>query len=93
VQILRDFRDNRLLTNAPGRAFVALYYRLSPPVAEFIAQHAALRMLVRLLLTPIVLTIAHPAAAGALLLAAACGMAGCVRLRKIRFNVHRNHAT
>ncbi|MBC8017200.1 MAG: hypothetical protein H7X83_01605 [Verrucomicrobia bacterium] len=59
VQILRDFRDTWLLTNAPGRAFVALYYRLSPPVAGFIAQHETLRLLVRLLLTPVIFVISN----------------------------------
>ena len=92
VQILRDFRDTRLLTNAPGRAFVAMYYRLSPPVAGFIARHAALRLLVRLLLTPIVMAVAHPAAAGALLLAVACGMAGRVRWRRTVSEVHQDQA-
>jgi hypothetical protein len=92
VQILRDFRDTWLLTNAPGRAFVALYYRLSPPVADVIAQHAVLRLLVRLLLTPIVLAVAHPAAAGALLLAVVCGMALRVRCRKPVCEVHHNQA-
>jgi hypothetical protein len=82
VKVLRDFRDTRLLTNAPGRTFVALYYRLSPPVAGFIAQHATLRLLVRLLLTPLVLSIAHPAAAGTLLLAFGCAMAARVRSRR-----------
>lgn len=59
VRILRDFRDSYLLTNAPGRAFVALYYRLSPPVADIIARHELLRLLVRLILTPIVAMVAH----------------------------------
>jgi hypothetical protein len=59
VRILRDFRDTWLLTNSPGRAFVALYYRLSPPVADVIARHEILRLLVRLLLTPVVVMVAH----------------------------------
>jgi hypothetical protein len=59
VRILRDFRDTWLLTNTPGRAFVALYYRLSPPVADVIARHEILRLLVRLLLTPVVVMVAH----------------------------------
>jgi len=92
VQILRDFRDTRLLSNAPGRAFVALYYRLSPPMAAFIAQHETLRLLVRLMLTPVVLTVAHPAAAGLLLLAFAGGMAGRVRWRKPVSKVHQDQA-
>jgi len=33
VQILRKFRDNRLLTNRAGRVMVDLYYQLSPPGA------------------------------------------------------------
>ena len=60
VQQLRNFRDEYLITNAPGRAFVAFYYRTSPPVADFIARHAVLRGIARLALTPLVLTVAHP---------------------------------
>jgi len=47
VQILRDFRDRYLLTNAPGRLFVATYYRLSPPLARWIAARDLLRAAVR----------------------------------------------
>jgi hypothetical protein len=61
-------------------------------VADVIAQHAVLRLLVRLLLTPIVLAVAHPAAAGALLLAVVCGMALRVRCRKPVCEVHHNQA-
>lgn len=59
VRVLRDFRDTWLLSNAPGRTFVALYYRLSPPLADYIAQHEFLKMLVRLLLTPVVLMVGN----------------------------------
>jgi hypothetical protein len=92
VQVLRDFRDNRLLTNTPGRLFVALYYRLSPPIADFIAQHASLRLLVRLLLTPFVLAISHPAIAGALLMASICCVAGLVKRSKVTYDVYHNPA-
>lgn len=68
VRVLRDFRDRYLLTNAPGRAFVALYYRLSPPVAAFIAQHETLRAMVRLALVPVIAVVAHPVLSGAALL-------------------------
>jgi hypothetical protein len=91
VQILRDFRDAHLLTNVPGRAFVALYYRISPPIAGFIAQHTLLRLLVRLLLTPIVLAIAHPAAA-TLLLTVAMFLAGSARWRRTSSLPHHNPA-
>lgn len=60
VQELRNFRDTYLLTNRPGRAFVALYYHFSPPIADFIAQHETFRLIVRLLLTPIVLAFVNP---------------------------------
>lgn len=60
VQLLRNFRDDYLLTNAPGRAFVALYYRYSPPLADFIASHAVLRSIARLALTPLFIAVVHP---------------------------------
>jgi len=80
VQVLRDFRDTWLLTNAPGRAFVALYYRLSPPVADYIAQHETLRLLVRLLLTPVVILVGNFATI--FLLLAGAGFA-CLVTRRI----------
>lgn len=60
VQTLRDFRDRHLLTNAAGRAFVAFYYSVSPPIADFIAQHEILKILVRWCLTPLIFAVAHP---------------------------------
>jgi uncharacterized delta-60 repeat protein len=54
VKILRDFRDRFLLGNPVGRAFVALYYTYSPPVADIIAADFRLRLLVCLLLLPLV---------------------------------------
>jgi hypothetical protein len=54
VQILREFRDKYLLTNSPGRAFVDFYYRVSPPIAEFITQHPSLKPIVRAGLVPAV---------------------------------------
>jgi hypothetical protein len=53
VVSLRRFRDNYLLSSALGRAAVSFYYRNSPPVAEFIARHDALRLAARLVITPI----------------------------------------
>jgi uncharacterized repeat protein (TIGR01451 family) len=60
VQVLRDFRDTHLMTNAPGRKFVELYYRYSPPVADLIERHQSLRIAARMLLTPVVYAITYP---------------------------------
>jgi len=54
VATLRAFRDDRLLTNAPGRYLVGLYYEYSPPLADIIAEHESLRLLSRAALAPIV---------------------------------------
>ena len=54
INILREFRDQVLLPNRAGAAFVSVYYRLSPPVAEFISRHEVLRTAVRTGLNPIV---------------------------------------
>lgn len=72
VLTLREFRDRRLLTNAPDRAFVAWYYRVSPPLADWIAEREWARAGTRVLLTPIVLSVAHPLAALASLLLLVC---------------------
>ncbi|GFO65999.1 hypothetical protein M1B72_13920 [Geomonas paludis] len=74
VAELRAFRDHYLLTNAPGRIFVAAYYRLSPPIADVIARHEWMKSGVRCLLLPLILAVEHPAAALGLLLlvAGAC---------------------
>jgi len=60
VQVLRRFRDTYLLANGAGRAFVEFYYRYSPPLASLIRTHEPLKILVRILLTPIVYSIKYP---------------------------------
>jgi hypothetical protein len=70
VQSLRQFRDRHLARSAAGRAFIRLYYRYSPPVADFIASRPILRGAVRFLLTPLVAAIEYPRTALAALLLA-----------------------
>jgi len=48
IDILRGFRDVVLRPNRLGAKLVSLYYKASPPVAEFISQREALRAAVRL---------------------------------------------
>jgi alpha-tubulin suppressor-like RCC1 family protein len=54
IEILREFRDQYLLTNSVGRAFIDFYYKVSPPIAEFITRHPSLKPVVRAGLLPIV---------------------------------------
>jgi predicted ABC-type exoprotein transport system permease subunit len=54
VQILREFRDHFMVTNYAGKAFIDLYYIYSPPVADFIAGHDTVRLMVRWILLPVV---------------------------------------
>jgi hypothetical protein len=43
-----------LLTNSLGTALVDLYYKVSPPIAEFITEHPSLKPIVRVGLMPTV---------------------------------------
>lgn len=42
VVALRQFRDQSLRSNTFGRAFIAVYYRLSPPIAHFLVNRPKL---------------------------------------------------
>jgi hypothetical protein len=80
VAVLREFRDKHLLTNRPGRIFVALYYRYSPPVAAFIERREVFRVASREMLSPLVCAIEHPYAA----LTAAFFLGGFILLARRR---------
>jgi len=90
VKILREFRDRFLLNRAAGKGFVRLYYKYSPPIANFIANHDSLRAMIRLGLLPFIgatwlaLKIG-PVSTMALILFFAFGLIGLVRVRK-KFN-------
>jgi len=57
------------LTNGPGREFVSIYNRFSPPVSDIIKDHEILRTATRVLLTPVVYAVKYP-----LGLLGACGL-------------------
>jgi YVTN family beta-propeller protein len=60
VEVLRGFRDRQLLTNPLGRAFVRFYYRVSPPLADYIRQRETLRAVTRGMLKPLIVAIKDP---------------------------------
>ncbi len=82
VMVLRHFRDDVLLQSAAGKAFVKFYYTYSPPIADFIAEHDTLRMLVRFALTPLIVAVKYPLLVGcALVIGAAYLIARRMRVR------------
>jgi len=58
VDVLRVWRDESLLQSALGKGFVAAYYRISPPIANFISMRPRLKRIVRWLLMPLVRIVA-----------------------------------
>jgi hypothetical protein len=60
VKVLRDFRDAYLLTNSIGVEFIKLYYTYSPPLADLISRHESIRLITRILLTPLIYTLLYP---------------------------------
>lgn len=86
VVLLRQFRDQFLLSNKPGTAFVNFYYHNSPPIARMIAQSEPLKIGVRILLTPIIAIVYmffHPVLA---LIMIITGFMLVTRFKKIQLN-------
>lgn len=54
VRALSRFRDEHLITNLLGRGLVALYYRVSPRIAELISKNKTMKCIVRKGLKPVV---------------------------------------
>jgi hypothetical protein len=87
VLLLRQFRDQWLIPNGIGRAFVNSYYKYSPPVADFISGNKTMRFTARTALAPLVYGIKYPAVSGLVLLA---GLSA-VLFSIIRIRRKRNH--
>jgi parallel beta-helix repeat protein len=54
VKTLRDFRDTYFMPSKLGRTMVALYYRYSPLVADFITKLKVLKVAARISLLPLI---------------------------------------
>ncbi len=54
IDTLRSVRDAFMLDNAVGTAFVDAYYRVSPAVADVVAQSPVLAAMVRMVLVPVI---------------------------------------
>ncbi len=55
LDLIREFRDQYLVTNPIGRGVVVLYYDVvSPPLAQFIDDHPSVKPLARAAMTPVV---------------------------------------
>jgi len=52
IEVLCEFRDEYLLINPVGEALVDFYCQISPPIAESITEHPALKSVVRAGLVP-----------------------------------------
>lgn len=55
VMVLRQFRDERLLTNYVGRVFVSFYYWVSPKMVKVLTGHRRTNAIIRIVLDKIVL--------------------------------------
>ena len=87
VKLLREFRDMYLLSNAPGKWFVSMYYQYSPPIADFIRQSEWLRTLTRWSLSPLVLAIKYPTLVTVLMFSSLFGILFFMRQRRKHVSV------
>ncbi len=79
VEMLRNFRDRVLMRTAWGRSFVAFYYRLSPPLADFISRHDDARAAARWMLTPVVYSVEYPVPFFLMLMGGVAALAALLR--------------
>lgn len=65
IHALRSWRDNTLRRSLMGRYLVALYYRVSPPVASLVKRSPKARAACRWVISKILLIIQEPSDSGA----------------------------
>jgi hypothetical protein len=54
LDVLRAFRDRKMLRSKAGKIMVLTYYRVSPPIASLVARKEILKRIVRNCIDPIV---------------------------------------
>lgn len=54
LDVLRAFRDRRMLKSKVGKVMVVAYYKISPPIASVITDRQALKKMLRTFIDPIV---------------------------------------
>lgn len=91
VQTLRSFRNTYLNTHKMGRLLVSLYYKLSPPLAQWIATSEERKLVARWALTPVVYTVSSFMKAPllttlGLLFLMGAGLFGFMRLKRTSFS-------
>ena len=82
VAVLRNFRDDVLLTNSLGRSFVRFYYNVSPPVADYIGEHEMVRTVTRFVLTPLVYGVKYPKTSSLIFLFSLTAITLTLRVRR-----------
>ena len=86
IDVLRDFRDELLVTNPVGETFVSTYYATSPPIADALRENDGLRTVTRLtLITPLVHL--SKIALNGILLMFSIGLAVGILLRRDRMKI------
>ena len=88
IDILRDFRDEVLMTNPIGEAFVSTYYRTSPPIADALRGNDGLRTITRSTLIDPLVSLSKFALNG-ILLVFIIGLTTVLSFRKDRAKILR----
>lgn len=83
VVVLRNFRDNVLLTNSLGRSFVKFYYEISPSLAGYIGEHEILRSAARLALMPLIYGVKYPKTSVLIFLSNIIAITLTLRIRRL----------
>ncbi len=83
--VFRDFRDGVLLKSAAGTALVDFYYRVSPGIADRVAQNASLAAVLRTVLMIAAWALTWPLATLAIM-----GVGGFAAVKARRIRARRN---